>query len=70
MDGLTLGRKLGDAVYISDGVDVIVVTVAGVKSGCITRLNIQAPQRFKILRAELVEDDGQHYRDPAFKEAA
>jgi carbon storage regulator len=49
---LILGRKAGDAIYIGDGIRLVVLACdrAGV------RLGIEAPADVKIMRGEIVSD--------------
>lgn len=48
--GLVITRKAGEAVFIGDDVEIIVVRIEGDKA----RLQIKAPLNVRILRKELL----------------
>jgi carbon storage regulator len=48
---LVLTRKLGECIYVGDGVKLTVIEVRGQK----IRLGIDAPPSTRILRSELVD---------------
>jgi carbon storage regulator len=52
MDMLVLSRKVGEKVVIGNDIIVTVVGVHGKK----VRIGIEAPDRFQILRSELIEE--------------
>lgn len=56
---LVISRKLqkGFTVFDPDGVPVLEVTIVDVR-GDKTRLGIDAPKEFRILRNELIDDAG------------
>lgn len=51
---LVLSRKYGEEISITHGADTIVIKVCETKNGC-TKLGIEAPHDYKILRKELTD---------------
>jgi len=52
---LCLSRKVGERIFIGDGITLVVVAIRGGK----VRLGIEADEETRIVRAELVQQDSQ-----------
>mgnify|MGYP001574884839 CR=1 FL=1 len=62
---LVLSRKVGESFVIGDQIAVTVVRV----SGGVVRLGIEAPLRFTVMRAELMQLADQPARHQAIQSA-
>lgn len=48
---LVLTRRVGDALYIGEGVKLVVLGVRGTQ----VRIGVEAPETVRVLRAELLQ---------------
>ena len=51
MPGLTIGRTVGQSIFIGDNVTITVLRIKGLK----TRIQIDAPRDIPVIRSELCQ---------------